>query len=41
MVTTLQQPKTHTIKIEFSDENTTAFGGLCLVERLASRLGLS
>jgi len=40
MVTSLQQRKTHTIKIEFSEENTTAFGGLCLVERLASRLGL-
>jgi hypothetical protein len=40
MVTELKQKTPHTIKIEFSDENVTAFGGLVLAERLAARLGL-
>lgn len=40
MVTRLKQKKTHSIKIEFRDESVTSFGGLALVERLASRLGL-
>ena len=40
MVTQLKQKKTHSIKIEFSDESVTSFGGLTLAERLASRLGL-
>ena len=40
MVTQVKQKKTHSIKIEFSDEKVTSFGGLTLVERLASRLGL-
>lgn len=40
MVTELKQKPPHTIKIEFSDENVTAFGGLVLAERLAARLGL-
>lgn len=32
--------KTHTIEVEFADENVTAFGGMVLEEQLASRLGL-
>ena len=40
MVTTLQQKRTHTIKIDFADEPVTSFGGLTLVERMAQRLGL-
>jgi hypothetical protein len=40
MVTSLQPKPAHTIKLEFSHENTTALGGLALCERLASRLGL-
>ncbi len=40
MVTSLQPKTPHTIKLEFADEKTTAFGGLALCERLASRLGL-
>jgi hypothetical protein len=32
--------RTHSFKIDFSDEKVTAFGGLVLAERLASRLGL-
>jgi len=40
MVTQVKQKKTHSIKIEFSDENVTSFGGLALAERMASRLGL-
>jgi len=40
MVTTLHQKTTHTIKIDFSDEPVTSFGGLTLVERMAQRLGL-
>jgi len=32
--------KTHSIEIEFSDENVTSFGGMVLEEQLASRLGL-
>jgi len=40
MVTALHPKAAHTIKIDFSPENITAFGGLALCERLASRLGL-
>lgn len=40
MVTSLQPKPAHTIKLEFADEKATAFGGLVLCERLASRLGL-
>lgn len=40
MVTELKQKSRHTIKVKFSDESVTAFGGLVLVERLAARLGL-
>ena len=40
MVTQLNQKSRHTIKVEFSEEKVTSFGGLVLVERLASRLGL-
>jgi hypothetical protein len=40
MVTTLQQKRTHTIKIEFSDELVTSFGGLALAERMGQRLGI-
>jgi hypothetical protein len=40
MVTTLQPKTPHTIKIEFSDEPVTSFGGLVLAERTATRLGL-
>jgi hypothetical protein len=40
MVTTLQHKTTHTIKIEYSDEPVTSFGGLVLAERMAERLGL-
>ena len=32
--------KAHSFKIDFSNEKVTSFGGLALVERLASRLGL-
>jgi hypothetical protein len=40
MVTTLQPKTPHTIKIEFSDEPVTSFGGLALAEKTAARLGL-
>jgi len=40
MVTELNQKPRHTIKINFSQEKVTSFGGLVLAERLASRLGL-
>ena len=40
MVTTLHQKTTHTIKIDFSDEPVTSFGGLTLIERMAQRLRL-
>ena len=40
MVTQLNQKSRHTIKVKFSQENVTAFGGLVLAERLAARLGL-
>ena len=40
MVTSLHPKPAHTIKLEFADEKITAFGGLALCERLASRLGL-
>jgi hypothetical protein len=40
MVTTLQPKTPHTIKIEFSEEPVTSFGGLVLAERAAARLGL-
>ena len=40
MVTSLQPKPAHTIKLDFAEEKTTAFGGLVLAERLASRLGL-
>jgi hypothetical protein len=40
MVTELKQKSPHTIKVQFSAERVTAFGGLVLAERLASRLGL-
>ena len=40
MVTEMKRKKVHSIKIEFSDENVTSFGGLALAERLAMRLGL-
>lgn len=36
----MQQKRNHTIKVEFSDEAATSFGGLALVERMAQRLGL-
>ena len=40
MVTSLQPKTPHTIKIEFSDEPVTSFGGLALAEKAAARLGL-
>ena len=40
MVTTLQPKTPHTIKLEFSDEPVTSFGGLVLAEKAAARLGL-
>ena len=40
MVTGLQHEKVKSIKIEFSDEEVTSFGGLALAERLALRAGL-
>jgi hypothetical protein len=40
MVTRLQHKTAHTIKIEYSDEPVTSFGGLVLAERMAWRLGL-
>ena len=40
MVTQSQHNRPHSIKIEFSDENTTAFAGLALAERLAGRARL-
>jgi hypothetical protein len=40
MVTTLQLKTPHTIKLDFSDEPVTSFGGLILAERLASQLRL-
>lgn len=40
MMTSLHPKPAHTIKLEFADEKITAFGGLALCERLASRLGL-
>ena len=40
MVTTLQLKTPHTIKLEFSDEPVTSYGGLVLAEKAAARLGL-
>lgn len=40
MVTEMIRKKVHTFKLNFSDENTTAFGGLLLEERMSSKLGL-
>ncbi len=40
MVTGLHHKKVKSIKIEFSDEEVTSFGGLALAERLAIRAGL-
>jgi hypothetical protein len=40
MVTTLHPKPPHTIKLEFSDEPVTSFGGLVLAEKAAARLGL-
>jgi hypothetical protein len=40
MVTGLQHDKVKSIKVEFSDEEVTSFGGLALTERLALRAGL-
>ncbi len=40
MVTRLQHDKVKAIKVEFSDENVSGFGGLALAERLALRAGL-
>ena len=40
MVTGLQHDKVKSIKVEFSDEDVSSFGGLALTERLALRLGL-
>ena len=40
MVTRLQHNKVKSIKVDFSDEAVTAFGGLALAERLALRAGL-
>jgi len=40
MVTQSQHNRPHSIKIEFSDEKTTAFAGLALAERLAGRARL-
>jgi hypothetical protein len=40
MVTGLQQNKVKSVKVDFSDEAVTSFGGLALVERLALRAGL-
>ena len=40
MVTTLQPKTPHTIKLDFSDEPVTSFGGLVLAERTAARMGL-
>ncbi len=39
MVTRFKQQAVKSFKLEFSDEPVTAWGGYCLVERLASRLG--
>jgi hypothetical protein len=36
----MKQQAVKRVKVEFSDEPVTSFGGLSLVERLASRLGL-
>ena len=36
MGTELKQKPAHTIKVEFSDESVTAFGGLVLARRLAA-----
>jgi len=38
MVTQSQHTTPHSIKVDFSDEQTTSFSGLVLAERLASRL---
>ena len=35
-----KQPSVKSIKLEFADDPVTAFGGLALTERLATRLGL-
>lgn len=40
MVTEMIQKKVHTFKLNFSEEKTTAFGGLFLEERMASKLSL-
>jgi len=40
MVTTLQPKTPHTIKLDFSNEPVTSFGGLVLAEKTAARLGL-
>lgn len=40
MVTRLQPTPPHTIKINFSDEPVTSFGGLVMAERMAGRLRL-
>jgi hypothetical protein len=40
MVTQSQHKRPHSIQINFSDEKTTAFAGLALVERLAGRARL-
>jgi hypothetical protein len=40
MVTTLQQRTPHTIKLDFSPEPVTSFGGLVLAERAGACLGL-
>jgi hypothetical protein len=40
MMTSLHSQTPHTFKLDFAVEKTTAFGGLVLCERLASRLGL-
>ena len=40
MVTRFKQQAIKSIKVEFSDEPVTAWGGLALAERLAGRLGL-
>ena len=40
MVTSLQHKTPHCFKIKFEDQNTTAFAGLVLIERMAARLGL-
>ena len=40
MVTTLQPKTPHTIKLDFSEEPVTSFGGLVLAEKTAARLRL-